>query len=123
MIKVTATLALLLIVAGLGGRWYYNRTQVQLAQLAEDNIRLEIAAVSNKETVDRLIEDSRMSEVAATEMQQRLKAAEVYQDELLQKIRTHNLTNLTLEKPELIEKRVNDATAKLFDDLEDITNQ
>jgi hypothetical protein len=51
-------------------------------------------------------------------LQERAKEAEAYQDELASKLRRHDLTALTLQKPGLIEKRVNNATAKIFDQLE-----
>ena len=47
--------------------------------------------------------------------------AEKYGDELSKKLREHDLTRLTLRKPGLIEKRVNDATQKVFEDLESST--
>ena len=44
-----------------------------------------------------------------------------YGDELSKKLREHDLTRLTLRKPGLIEKRVNDATKKVFEELESST--
>ena len=54
----------------------------------------------------------------AAEEEAAAKEAEAYQDELASKLRRHDLTALTLQKPALIEKRVNNATAKIFDQLE-----
>jgi hypothetical protein len=108
---------------GYAGRWYYNDTQIRMNQLRENNTKLELTAKTNEETINRLQEDAKIFEIATTELNQRMNAAEVYQDELIQKLRTHNLTVLTLQKPDLIETRVNNATAKLFDDLEALTSQ
>ena len=58
---------------------------------------------------------------ANDELQVKLKASEAYGDELGKKLRKHNLTLLTLKKPGLIEKRVNDATQKIFETIESDT--
>ena len=49
------------------------------------------------------------------------KEAEKYKDELLNKFQRHDLSLLSLKKPGLIEKRVNNATKKVFDDIERLT--
>ena len=60
-------------------------------------------------------------EDATKELRIGLEKAEVYQDEISQKLRDHNLTKLANAKPGLIQKRVNDATQKLFREMEEIT--
>lgn len=121
--KLSILLFILMCLMGYAGRWYYNDTQIRMNQLRENNTKLELTAKTNEETINRLQEDAKIFEIATTELNQRMNAAEVYQDELIQKLRTHNLTVLTLQKPDLIETRVNNATAKLFDDLEALTSQ
>ena len=54
-------------------------------------------------------------------LQVELRKAEEYKDELNEKLREHNLTKLSAAKPGLIEKRVNEATSKIFKELETIT--
>ena len=51
-----------------------------------------------------------------------LRKAEVYGDELRNTLNKHNLTHLANKKPGLIEKRMQNATDKLWDDLESITD-
>lgn len=121
--KLSILLFILMCLMGYAGRWYYNDTQIRMNQLRENNTKLELTAKTNEETINRLQEDAKIFEIATTELNQRMNAAEVYQDELIQKLRTHNLTVLTLQKPDLIETRVNNATAKLFDELEALTSQ
>ena len=60
-------------------------------------------------------------EVINDQLNNKLKKAEEYKDELTKKLNEHNLTKLSTAKPGLIEKRVNDATTKIFKELEDIT--
>jgi hypothetical protein len=114
---------LMMIGMGFAGRWYYNDTQTRMNQLRENAVRLELAAKTSQETIGRLQADAAQFEQANNELRSQLVAAEAYSDDLAGKLRRHNLTVLTLQKPGLIETRVNNATAKLFDEMETITGK
>tara|TARA_R110002167_G_scaffold301399_1_gene505603 strand:+ start:171 stop:542 length:372 start_codon:yes stop_codon:yes gene_type:complete len=114
---------LMMIGMGFAGRWYYNDTQTRMIQLRENAVRLELAAKTSQETIGRLQADAAQFEEANTKLRGELSQAEEYSDDLASKLRRHNLTVLTLQKPGLIETRVNNATAKLFDELETITGK
>lgn len=100
---------------------YYWLSEKRIATLTENNAKLTIAAQTNQETINKLEEDNKAYEVANKELQLKYKEAEKYGDELSKKLREHDLTRLTLRKPGLIEKRVNDATKKVFEELESST--
>jgi len=113
---------LLIIVAFLGGAFYYYKdTQARLQQAAENLAKAETAAKANEEAVRQLTKHAEEMQAAMNGLQNDLKAAEAYQDKLAQKLRKHNLTLLTLKKPELIETRVNNASKKLLEEFEAIT--
>jgi chromosome segregation ATPase len=116
-------LVMLLLMLGMGfvGSWYYKDTQSRLMQLRENATRLELAAKTSEETIGRLQDDAAQFEEANLKLQADLNAAESYSDELAGKLRRHNLTVLTLQRPGMIETRVNNATARLFDEMENIT--
>ena len=116
-------LVMLLLMLGMGfvGSWYYKDTQSRLMQLRENATRLELAAKTSEETIGRLQADAAQFEEANLKLQADLNAAESYSDELAGKLRRHNLTVLTLQRPGMIETRVNNATARLFDEMESIT--
>ena len=109
-------LAMLLAFGG-----YYWISEKRISTLTENNAKLTIAAQTNQETIDKLEEANQAYEVANKELQLKYREAEKYGDELSKKLREHDLTRLTLRKPGLIEKRVNDATQKVFEDLESST--
>ena len=111
---------MLLTFGGLG-YLYYTDTQERLAQLRENNARLEIAAQTSQDTITKLQQDAAQFEAANTQLRSQLNEAEAYSDDLQAKLRNHNLTVLTAQKPGLIETRVNKATARLFDDMEKLT--
>jgi hypothetical protein len=122
-LKLAFIMFLMMIGMGFAGRWYYNDTQTRMNQLRENAVRLELAAKTSQETIGRLQADAAQFEQANNELRSQLVAAEAYSDDLAGKLRRHNLTVLTLQKPGLIETRVNNATAKLFDEMETITGK
>jgi deoxyribodipyrimidine photolyase len=113
-------LIILMLVGSMGGGawWYYKDTQSTIATLRENNSKLMMVAETNRETINSMARDYQIAQENMLALQERVKEAEAYQDELAAKLRRHDLTALTLQKPGLIEKRVNNATAKIFDELE-----
>ena len=113
---------MLFTISGLG-YWYYQDTQARIATLRDNNAKLAVAAETSKETIGRLQADAAQFEQTNIQLREQLNEAEAYSDDLAGKLRRHNLTVLTLQKPGLIETRVNNATAKLFDEMETITGK
>lgn len=117
---------LIIILAILSGVCYtaYNyvmMTRAEIATLRENSAKLETAVKQSQETIDLIQKQQVQIEDATKELRIGLEKAEVYQDELNQKLRDHNLTKLSNAKPGLIQKRVNEATSKLFKEMEEIT--
>ena len=123
MVKLYATLAVVGIVGSiLFGAWYeYRDMQQRIATLRENNAKLETVAKANAEALDQMTAFADQMAEQNLELQSNLQKAEAYKDDLLSKFQKHNLTKLSLKKPGLIERRINDATKKVFDDIESIT--
>jgi len=113
-------LILLMLLGSLGGGawYYYTDTQERLATLRDNNAKLQMVAETNQATIENLQADYKLAQENMEKLAERAREAEVYQDELAAKLRRHDLTRLTLQKPGLIEKRVNNATDKIFSELE-----
>lgn len=118
MSKILIGIIVAMILA-FGG--YYWITEQRLATLTENNAKLSIAAQTNQDTIDKLTQDFEQQQELNTELNVKLQASEAYGDALAKKLREHDLTMLTLKKPGLIERRVNSATQKIFDELESDT--
>ena len=118
---------MLIIVVGLiggvvyGAYAYYHDTQQRIKTLQENNAKLETVAKTNELTINSLQESQEKFATLNKELQVKLNEAESYGDNLRKKLHKHNLTRLSIKKPGLIEKRINDGTKKLFDNIESVT--
>lgn len=118
---------IMIVVIGLvggaiyGAKYYYDTTQATIATLRENNAKLETANQINQETIAQQQADAvKMAELNG-QLTKDLQQAEQYGDELRATLNKHNLTHLANKKPGLIEQRMQNATDKLWDDLESIT--
>jgi|TARA_B110000495_G_scaffold7154_1_gene5261 predicted nuclease with TOPRIM domain len=119
--------AILIVVGLLGGavygaKYYYDTTQNTIASLRENNAKLEVANETNQATIKKMGQDTARLNDLTNQLAQDLQTSERYGDELRSTLNKHNLTNLANRKPGLIEKRMQNATDKLWDDLEGITS-
>ena len=118
---------MLIIVVGLiggvvyGAYFYYNDTQQRIKTLQENNAKLETVAKANELTINSLQESQEKFATLNKDLQMKLDKAEEYGDDLRKKLHKHDLTRLSIKKPGLIEKRINNGTKKLFERIESLT--
>ena len=124
MIKIYLFLIIMGVLGavGYGGYLYYKDTQQRIAILTENNAKLEIAIQISEDSIATLQNDIAKNAELNRELQKELQIAEGYGDQLRATLQKHNLTHLANKKPGLIEKRMQNATNRLWDDLADITD-
>jgi len=118
-IKIAMVLVVL-ATAGGGFLWIKN-LQSDLEIARANAAKLEVAIQTSEASLKLLQEDNRRLNDLATALNEDLRKAEQYGDELRATLQRHNLTHLATQKPGLIEKRMQDATDQLWNDLESIT--
>ena len=123
MLKIYVLVIVLGLVGGsvYGAYYYYKDSQERIRILTENTAKLETAKKLQDDTIDAMIEDREKFEELNNELQTNLDKANVYKDVLINKLRKHNLAKLSLKKPGLVEKKINDGTRKLFRSLEAIS--
>ena len=120
-------LYLLIVVVGLvggvvyGGYYYYKDTQSRIQTLTENNAKLETAKAIHDQTIETLIADREKFDKLNKELQVKLEKANEYKNTLIEKLRKHDLAKLSMQKPGLVEKKINNGTKKLFRSLESLT--
>lgn len=119
-IKIVAAL---LIISFLGsGYLYVTKLQSDLETARANVAKLDAAVKVSEDSVAMLMKEAEANAERTKELTAQLNKAEEYGDELRATLQKHNLTHLANKKPGMIQKRMQNATDKLWDDLVDITN-
>ena len=103
------------------GLLYYRDTQKRISALQQNNAKLEVAIQSKETALNEMTANFEKQARLNKELSGKLEDAEKYQDDLRSKLQKHDLTRLSIGKPGMMEKRINDDTKKLFSDFESIT--
>ena len=120
MLKIYLLVIVLGMVGGsvYGAYYYYKDSQERIRILTENTAKLETAKQLQDDTINAMIEDRERFSALTKELQTKLDKANVYKDVLIGKLRKHDLAKLSLKKPGLVEKKINNGTKKLFRSLE-----
>ena len=123
MIKIYFLIIVLGLVGSViyGGWYYYKDTQARIQILTENNVKLEVATQQQEMTINTLVEDAEKFRELNKELNTKLEAANDYKNDLISKLRKHDLSRLSQQKPGLVEKKINNGTKKLFESFESIT--
>lgn len=103
------------------GLLYYRDTQKRISTLQQNNAKLEVAVQSKETALNEMTANFEKQTRLNKELSGKLEDAEKDQDDLRSKLQKHDLTRLSIGKPGMMEKRINDDTKKLFSDFESIT--
>ena len=121
-------LHIMVIVVGLvggvvyGGFYFYQDAQKRIATLQQNNAKLEVVAKENEQVVRTMrVETARLNDLNRS-LQGKLSRAEESREKLLTRLQEINLKKESMVNPVEIEKRINDGTDKMFNDLESITS-
>ena len=120
---VKAYLIMTVVLAGASGAGYlyYTSTQAKM-NLLEQQLT---TAVNANRTLEATINDMEANTARQQELTNELQQSLIQREEELGRLRgiliDHDLTDLSLRRPGLIERRINDATQNVFDSLESIT--
>ncbi len=123
MLRIYILVAVVGLVGGAvyGAYFYYKDTQARIQTLTENAAKLEIATQTQKNTIDTLVQDAQKNAELAKKLNTRLEAANVYKNKLIGKLRKHDLSRLSQQKPALVEGKINNATKRLLAEFETIT--
>ena len=123
MLKIYILVVVVGLVGGVvyGGYYYYKDTQSRIQTLTENNAKVMAAKEAQDNTINALIEDREKFDELNKELQTKLDKANDYKNTLIDKLRKHDLAKLSMKKPGLVEKRINNGTKKLFRSLESLT--
>jgi len=105
-----------------GGYKFVTNMQDTIELQANTIAQQQSALATTNETLNKFKKSLERQAALNAELDKALKEAEVYVNSIRSKLIRHDLETLAEQKPGLIEKRINDGTKKVFDDLERITS-
>lgn len=109
-----------MVVMTMGFAGYFKYSQNQIKALAQDNAKLNVAVEAKEAALQAERETAAENYQRIDELQTQLQTTETNLNNLRGVLQKHDLTRLAAQKPGLIEKRVQDATNKLFSGFFDI---
>ena len=109
----------IILVLGLGCWWLYSENET----LKANNVKLEYAVEEQKQTIATIKESYEKQGEALMNMTRENALIEQEKAEYLQIFSRHNLDVLALKKPGLIETRMNNASEKVMEGIEDDTEK
>ena len=123
MLKVYILIVVVGLVGGIvyGGWYYYKDTQARIQTLTDNSAKLEQAAELQNNTIATLEADAKKFAKLNNELQTKLEKANEYKNNLIDRLRKHDLAKLSQQKPGLVEKKINNGTQRLLEEFESIT--
>ena len=109
----------IILVLGLGGYWLYQENQT----LTANNLKLEYAVEEQKQTMAIMKEQYEKQGKALQNMSRKNAEIESEKAEYLAIFSRHNLDLLALKKPGMIELRMNNASKKVMEGMENDTKE
>lgn len=120
--KLSLILGGLLLATISGSAFYIKYLQNQMAVLKANEMILETKIEEQNASIENYLSEQKRHQEQLDVLESERKEAERAVTELRNKFARHDLNNLALMKPGLIETRVNKASKKVMDNLIDMTN-
>ena len=127
--KLSIVLALALAAMAGGFKLYYDKSEAekqamatQLQQAMDNQQRLENAVATQNEQIEKALADQKDAQQRIQSLTLANYEANEKVEDLRNKFAKHDLDMLSLRKPGLVEKMVNRGTARVFQELEDLTD-
>jgi len=120
--KIAGALGLILLITISGSAWYIDRLLDQISVLKGNQLILETELKTQNEQIANLLSNAKQTQAKMNVLEQEKNESEREVNKLRDTFARHDLDNLALAKPGLIESRVNKATKRVKEDLINLTN-
>jgi predicted Holliday junction resolvase-like endonuclease len=127
--KLSIVLSIVLVAMAGGFKLYYDKSEAekqamatQLQQAMDNQQRLENAVATQNEQLEKAVAEQKESQARIQDLTVANNQANERVEDLRNKFAQHDLDMLSLRKPGLVEKMVNRGTARVFQELKDLTD-
>jgi len=107
-----------LLVLGIASYWLYSEN----ATLKANNLALEGAIATQKEAIESMKNDFELQTTQLNEMTIKSQAAQRELNRYTQFIQDYKLTAKVLENPEEMQRKINNGTKHIFEDIEKLSD-
>jgi DNA repair exonuclease SbcCD ATPase subunit len=127
--KLSIVLSIVLVAMAGGFKLYYDKSEAekqamatQLQQAMDNQQLLENAITTQNEQLEKALAEQKASQERIQGLTVANNQANEKVEDLRNKFARHDLDMLSLRKPGLVEKLVNRGTARVFQELKDLTD-
>jgi|TARA_R110001599_G_scaffold103221_1_gene262610 uncharacterized UBP type Zn finger protein len=120
--KLSLILGGLLLASLVGSGWYVDRLHDQIAILKGNQIALESEVQKQNASIEKFLSDQKENQSKLNDMALANQEAQREVTKLRNTFAKHDLDNLAINKPALVEKMVNRGTKRVKDELIQITD-
>ncbi len=120
--KIAGGLGLLLIISISGSAWYIDRLLDQISVLKGNQLILETEIQTQNDQIKNLISSAQKTQSQMNALEKEKNESEREVNQLRNTFARHDLDNLALAKPGLIESKVNKAVKRITKDLIELTD-
>ena len=120
--KLSLILGGLLFLTIAGSGWYINYLNDQISILKGNQIVLEIQIQEQNESIKRYLEQQKNQQVQLNQLETEKQEAMKDVNRLRKTFANHDLDQLALAKPGLMQSKINKASARVMTTLEELTN-
>ena len=127
--KLSIVLSIVLVAMAGGFKLYYDKSEAekqamatQLQQAMDNQQLLENAVATQNEQLEKAVAEQKESQVRIQGLTVANNQANEKVEDLRNKFARHDLDMLSLRKPGLVEKMVNRGSARVFQELKDLTD-
>lgn len=120
--KLSLILGGLLVVSLTGSTYYINYLNDQIGILKGNQIVLETEIEKQNESIERYLEQQKNQQVQLNQLEADKQAAMKDVNRLRKTFAKHDLDQLALAKPGLLQNKINKASARVMTTLEELTN-
>ena len=120
--KLSLILGGLLVVSLAGSTYYINYLNDQIGIFKGNQIVLETEIEKQNESIERYLEQQKNQQVQLNQLEADKQAAMKDVNRLRKTFANHDLDQLALAKPGLLQNKINKASARVMTTLEELTN-
>jgi biopolymer transport protein ExbB/TolQ len=120
--KLSLILGGLLFLTIAGSGWYINYLNDQISILKGNQIVLETQIQEQNESIKRYLEQQKNQQVQLNQLETEKQEAMKDVNRLRKTFANHDLDQLALAKPGLMQSKINKASARVMTTLEELTN-